>query len=103
MTHKTWGRWLRVTKRNEYGDESPRIINLDHVTSVLPVRGGTRFWLSNHDFIDTSEDFEVTCAALMLSEGPRPPLTREEVAQEKKALDFRATVEAAASEWDREG
>jgi hypothetical protein len=92
---RSWGKWMRVevvTDRNAATADPKRtveqIINLDHVARVIPAFGGTTFQLADGDHVETTTHFEIACAALMVSQGPRPPMTRDEV---------------AAAEYDRQG
>jgi hypothetical protein len=85
---KTWGKWMRVeavTDRNAATADAKRVvdqvINLEHVSRVYPLFGGTAFQMVDGDCIETTCNFEIACAALMVSDGPRPPMTREELAR----------------------
>lgn len=84
-----YGRWLRVEKDSG----AVTVVNLDQVTNFHKCPNGTRFWLSNHDFISTVEDFEVVCMKVMATEGPQPPLSLRQL----------SLIDAAASEYDRQG
>jgi hypothetical protein len=81
MTQNTWGRWLRVSTsvKAEGQDE---LVNLDNITRVVPMSSGnSRFYFTDGTHLDTVDSFELMACALMVSEGPQPPLTREEVAR----------------------
>lgn len=83
---KSWDKWMRVeaVRRRSTGTNVPElmrdeVINLDHVAHIAPYLRGTVFHLAGGDTIETTTDFEAACAALMLSQGPRPPLSIDEV------------------------
>lgn len=86
---QTWGKWMRVEQVTDWhaGTGEPKrsfevVINLDHVTRITPFASGTAFVMADGDHVNTTTDFEVACAALMISQGPRPPMTRAELASE---------------------
>lgn len=87
---ETWGKYMRVDVPRRFNpataepeNVNPEVINLDLVARVFVGRNMTAiFELSNGSVIPTTTHFEVAATALMLSQGPRPPMTREELASD---------------------
>lgn len=100
---KDWGKWMRVDVVNDRNAATARprrvggqVINLDHVTRIYPLLGGTAFQFVDGDAVETTCDFEVACAALMLSQGPRPPMTRDEVEPEYVVTNIQRNYNASS-------
>ena len=89
-----WGKYMRVevprrftAGTGEPENISPEIINLELVSRVYVGRQNTAiFELSNGSVVPSTTDFEVAAAALMLAQGPRPPLSVREL-QNRDLMD----------------